>query len=262
MSKSVKSKGPRFGECTTFRMMRSCTMLEWAIALDCQASSTSQNLSIAFGSLLRRSIFVSWASLRARNNRWDCWVRICKLVGKVSTSLRMSFHVWSTARQVFNLSLPNLTTASTTPLQSPKRSGKTSERHFQSSSSKRYKSPNSIAACSGGNSRSTTLMCSVTSRSVRSCSSVCLRASSSLRSAAAFSSAALRSYSARNSEVLRCISFSSAAILRSHSPLKASICLVISAFSSASRLRSASNSVAFFSNLAFICACSSASLRS
>mmetsp|Transcript_37762 Transcript_37762/g.108994 ORF Transcript_37762/g.108994 Transcript_37762/m.108994 type:complete len:656 (+) Transcript_37762:563-2530(+) len=254
MSKSEKSKAPSCGQPITFRMMRSCTALECAMARFCQTKSTSQALSNAFGSLLLKSIFVSCASFSALNKRWHCCVNVTRLPGNASTSFKMSFQVWSTARHVNNLSLASLTTASTTPLHSPKRSGKTSDRHFHNSSSKRARSPNSMAVCNGGSSRSTTLICSVTSRSVRSCSSVCFRTSSKRFSAAADSWATCFSHWARKSAVRRFISRSSAAILRSHSVLNKSICPIISVFSSAKRLRSASNSADFLAMAASLSA--------
>mmetsp|Transcript_161147 Transcript_161147/g.517252 ORF Transcript_161147/g.517252 Transcript_161147/m.517252 type:complete len:214 (+) Transcript_161147:3225-3866(+) len=198
MSRSVKSKVPRFGQVTAFRMINSCTRFEFVIARACHAINTWHALSTACGSLRLRSMRVSCASLRVRKRRWHCWVSTALLPGKVSTSRKMSFHVWSTPRHVSKRSLANFKMAATTPLQSPKRSGNSSPRHFQSSSSSNAKSPSSMAVCSGGSSRSTILTCSVISCSMRSCASVFSRISRTLCSAAAFSSATWRWHSSRS----------------------------------------------------------------
>mmetsp|Transcript_109165 Transcript_109165/g.307816 ORF Transcript_109165/g.307816 Transcript_109165/m.307816 type:complete len:290 (-) Transcript_109165:1073-1942(-) len=162
MSKSAKSKAPNWGHLTTLRRMSSCTSLGCTMARACQARRTWQIRSIDSGSLLLKSIFVSCDSFRTRNTRWLCRVRVAKPLGRCSTSFITSFHMSSTPRHVTSRSRPSLTTASTTYLQSPKRSGNTSSRHFCNSSSSKRASPSSMAACKGGSSRRTCTMSFVT----------------------------------------------------------------------------------------------------
>mmetsp|Transcript_109957 Transcript_109957/g.306447 ORF Transcript_109957/g.306447 Transcript_109957/m.306447 type:complete len:200 (+) Transcript_109957:546-1145(+) len=152
-SRSTKSKGPSFGQVATLRTMSFWTPLEWAMAFCCQARSTSTTRSRASGSLRRRSICVSWASFRVRNKRWQCSANALTPPDRCSTSLRSSFSVWSTPRHVMSRSFASFTTASTTPLHSPKRTGIASPLHFCSSSSRTQISPCSIALCNGGSSR-------------------------------------------------------------------------------------------------------------
>mmetsp|Transcript_80403 Transcript_80403/g.227742 ORF Transcript_80403/g.227742 Transcript_80403/m.227742 type:complete len:203 (+) Transcript_80403:118-726(+) len=158
MSRSVKSKGPKLGQFTTLQMIDLWTLLGWAMAASCQAKHTSHMRSIALGSLLRRSSLVRWASLRARKTRWHCSMRAAALPGRRSASLRTSFRAISTPRQVISRSFASFTTASTTPLHSPKRSGSASSFHFLNSVSRRTRSPNSMADWSGGSSRMACLM--------------------------------------------------------------------------------------------------------
>mmetsp|Transcript_37119 Transcript_37119/g.95856 ORF Transcript_37119/g.95856 Transcript_37119/m.95856 type:complete len:209 (+) Transcript_37119:3018-3644(+) len=165
MSRSAKSKVPSCGQATTLRTISFCTLLEWDMARSCHMMSTSQMRSIACGSLLLRSIFVSCASFRARKRRWQCSTRTLMLLGMRSTSFSTSFSTCSTSRHVIRRSRASFTTASTTPLQSPKRSG-SAPFHFLSSLSSIAMSPSSMAACRGGSSRMACLMCSVTWRSV------------------------------------------------------------------------------------------------
>mmetsp|Transcript_62976 Transcript_62976/g.184684 ORF Transcript_62976/g.184684 Transcript_62976/m.184684 type:complete len:265 (+) Transcript_62976:360-1154(+) len=158
--------------------------------------------------------------------------------GTRSTSRSTSFRTCSTLRQVMRRSRASFRTASTTPLQSPKRSGR-DPFHFLSSLSSAAMSPSSMAACSGGSSRMACLMCSVTWRSVCSCSSVCFRDSLRQVSRSAFSCSALRSRSSLKLSIFRCISAFSRAILSSQSARKSASCCSISAFSSAMRWHSA-----------------------
>mmetsp|Transcript_109950 Transcript_109950/g.306414 ORF Transcript_109950/g.306414 Transcript_109950/m.306414 type:complete len:410 (-) Transcript_109950:51-1280(-) len=251
ISRSVKSKAPSCGQVTTFRMISLCTLFGWHIARSAQAVNTSHILSMARGSLLHKSILVSCASLSARNKRWQCSMRAAALPGRCSTSFRTSFNVCCTPLQVTSLSRASFTTASTTPLHSPKRSGNACPFHLRTSSSKRPKSPSSIAAWSGGRSRMACLMWSVSWRSVCSCVSVRLRASARRLSMAPFSSRTFRSHSARNS-AMRCImSAFSCSIPCSHSARKSANCRVICAFSSAICSHSARDSTVTLAAAAF-----------
>mmetsp|Transcript_75190 Transcript_75190/g.161056 ORF Transcript_75190/g.161056 Transcript_75190/m.161056 type:complete len:216 (+) Transcript_75190:895-1542(+) len=215
-------------------MMISCTLLQLAMAFSCHVRKTSHTFSVAWGSLLRRSIFVSCASLRVRKRRWHCWVSPSTLTPQF-TCFSASFQVCSTPRQMTNRSLASLTTVATTPLHSPKRSGKASSFHCTTSFSKRPRSPSSMAVCSGGSSRSVCMMVSVISLSFCSCASVCLRPSAKVWSAAAFSLAMRRSHSDRVSAAFWAIALSSSLIFLSHSSRNSLTSLLISAFSCAMR---------------------------
>mmetsp|Transcript_37118 Transcript_37118/g.95846 ORF Transcript_37118/g.95846 Transcript_37118/m.95846 type:complete len:284 (+) Transcript_37118:3018-3869(+) len=228
MSRSAKSKVPSCGQATTLRTISFCTLLEWDMARSCHMMSTSQMRSIACGSLLLRSIFVSCASFSARNSRWHCCVRVTMPPILLLISLSTSFHVCSTDRHVTKRSWASLTTAPTTPVHSPKRSGSRSSFHFSSSFSSSMMSPSSMAVCSGGNSRSTCFTLSVTSRSIFSCASVCMRATSRRRSASAFSSASSLAKFALISTVCRCMCHSSSRRRFSASSCSACTRLVVS----------------------------------
>mmetsp|Transcript_82397 Transcript_82397/g.191367 ORF Transcript_82397/g.191367 Transcript_82397/m.191367 type:complete len:231 (-) Transcript_82397:744-1436(-) len=130
ISRSVKSKAPSCGQVTTFRMISLCTLLGWHMAFSCHAMSTSQMRSMARGSLRHKSILVSCASLSARKRRWQCSISAAAFPGKCSTSFRTSLRVCCTPLHVIILSRASFTTASTTPLQSPKRSSGASHLHF------------------------------------------------------------------------------------------------------------------------------------
>mmetsp|Transcript_138118 Transcript_138118/g.441288 ORF Transcript_138118/g.441288 Transcript_138118/m.441288 type:complete len:381 (+) Transcript_138118:3114-4256(+) len=234
-SRSAKSKGPSCLQFTTLRMINFCTPFEWDIARSCHARRTSQMRSRAFGLLRLRSILVSCASFTARKRRWQCSASAVTLPGRRSTCLSTSLSTSSTPRQLINLSRAIFTTASTTPLHSPKRSLTTSPFHLFSSLSNKLRSPNSIAACSGGNSRSTCLTSPVDCRSASSCASVLRRASSSFACILVCSSWILLSHSARNSAILIFMSACSLAARCSHSAWHSATCFEATAFCSKSR---------------------------
>mmetsp|Transcript_61251 Transcript_61251/g.179025 ORF Transcript_61251/g.179025 Transcript_61251/m.179025 type:complete len:318 (+) Transcript_61251:42-995(+) len=215
MSRSAKSKVPNSGHLTTLFTISLCTAFECDMAHSCQARRTWQMRSVASGSLLRRSIFVNCASLSTRNTRWPCCVRAARPPDRCSASLRTSFQVRSTARQVAKRSRASFRTAFTTPPHAPKRSGSTAPRHLASSSSSSRMSPSSMAVCSGGSSRRTCMTCAVACLCAFSCSSLRSWTSERRRSPAVLSSATWRSHSSRRPAILRAAAASSSAVRRS-----------------------------------------------
>mmetsp|Transcript_16485 Transcript_16485/g.47259 ORF Transcript_16485/g.47259 Transcript_16485/m.47259 type:complete len:214 (+) Transcript_16485:934-1575(+) len=195
---------------------------------------------MALGSFRRRSILVSCASFRARKRRCDCCVSVGRLVGTVSTSLRMS--------SVCLRASSSLRSAAT----------------FSSAALRSYSARNSeVLRCISLSSAVIFLSHSVRKASIcRTISdfSSARRFRSPSNSAAFFSnfvficvcsSASLRSKSVRKAAVRCFISSSSACILRLLSMRKRSISRIMVTFSSAKRLRSARNSCVRFFKASF-----------